>query len=191
MLVIRVTSFGQRAPRQIPKHSTGRHAEQRHSDRVAEPAPTRAHLRKFLRVGGSGGGVCHATLPPNRIGQSPWIPLPRVQVVSDIHAEFGPHAIPNQADVAAGAGVVIQAGDTAAAPDAVGLAAKLFPDSAAIVLISGNHENYETSISIDDGLDSIHRAASLSSATRAAELSSYRTPRKTLDAPMLPFAPRR
>ena len=82
-----------------------------------------------------------------------------VQILSDIHAEFGPHALPRPTDVDTGADIVIIAGDLAAAPNNVETAARLFPASTALVLIGGNHEHYRTYLPIDEGLDLMWRAA--------------------------------
>lgn len=63
-------------------------------------------------------------------------PLIRVQILSDIHAEHGEHALPRPDDVDTGTDLV--AGDLAAAPDTVETAARLFPAGPALVLIGGN-----------------------------------------------------
>ncbi len=82
-----------------------------------------------------------------------------IQILSDIHAEFGPHALPRPNDVDTGADIVIVAGDLAAAPDNVETATRLFPAAAALVLIGGNHEHYRTDLPINEGLDLMRRAA--------------------------------
>lgn len=82
-----------------------------------------------------------------------------VQILSDIHAEFGPHALLRPNDVDTGADIVIIAGDLAVAPNNVETATRLFPAAAALVLIGGNHEHYRTDLPINEGLDLMRRAA--------------------------------
>ncbi|MGI4808530.1 MAG: metallophosphoesterase [Janthinobacterium lividum] len=93
----------------------------------------------------------NTSMPPSLI---------RVQILSDIHAEHGAHALPRPGEIDTGADIVLIAGDLASAPDSVKLAARLFPCAPALVLIGGNHEHYGTGLTIDDGLDSMWRAAS-------------------------------
>lgn len=83
----------------------------------------------------------------------------RVQLLSDIHAEHGAHALPQPKAVDAGADMVVIAGDLASAPDSVEVAARLFPFSQAVVLIGGNHEHYRTGLTIDEGLALMGRTA--------------------------------
>jgi len=52
----------------------------------------------------------------------------RIQVLSDLHVEFGPHAEPSPAELATDADAVVLAGDIARSPDAVAVAARMFPD---------------------------------------------------------------
>ncbi len=99
-----------------------------------------------------------------------------VQTLSDIHAEFGPHALPRPADVDTGADIVIIAGDLAAAPNNVETAARLFPAAAALVLIGGNHEHYRTDLPIDEGLDLMWWAAAEISAREDRVMPCWRTP---------------
>jgi predicted phosphodiesterase len=82
----------------------------------------------------------------------------RIQVISDLHTEAGPFAEPDPSDLATGADIVILAGDIARAPDAVAVAARMFPD-VPLVSVSGNHENYDTGMTIDEGIDAMRRAA--------------------------------
>ena len=58
----------------------------------------------------------------------------RIQILSDIHTEHGPHALPRPDDLKTGADIVIIAGDLAAAFDSVEMAARLFPATPALVL---------------------------------------------------------
>lgn len=83
----------------------------------------------------------------------------RVQVVSDIHSEFGPHAIPLAQDLKTGADVVVLAGDIARALDSVDVACRLFPENQPIVLVGGNHEHYKTGLTVDQGIELIREAA--------------------------------
>ncbi len=83
----------------------------------------------------------------------------RVQVLSDVHAEHGAHALPQPEAVDAGADVVVIAGDLASAPNSVEVAAQLFPSTPAVVLIGGNHEHYQTGLTIDEGLAIMGRTA--------------------------------
>ena len=83
----------------------------------------------------------------------------RIQILSDIHAEFGPHALLRPADADTEADIVTIAGDLAAAPDTVEMAARLFPGAPALVLIGGNHEHYRTGLTIDEGLHLMRRTA--------------------------------
>ena len=82
----------------------------------------------------------------------------RIQVISDIHAELTPDAELPAEVVATGADLVILAGDTAHAPDAVMVAAKMFP-GVPLVMVGGNHEHYHTGLPINDGFDAMRRAA--------------------------------
>lgn len=83
----------------------------------------------------------------------------RVQVLSDLHAERDLAAAPSAVDVATGADIVVVAGDVARAPDSVAIAAEMFPDAEALVLVGGNHEHYLTSLTIDEGMAAMVRAA--------------------------------
>jgi Icc-related predicted phosphoesterase len=82
----------------------------------------------------------------------------RLQILSDLHTEFGPYAELPQAEMATDADAVVLAGDIARAPDAVGAAARMFPD-VPLILVAGNHESYETGLTIDEGLNAMRRAA--------------------------------
>ncbi len=82
----------------------------------------------------------------------------RIQVISDLHTELAPDAEPSPEDVSTGADVVVLAGDIARAPDSIMVAARIFPD-VPLIVVAGNHENYLTSLTIDDGLELMRRAA--------------------------------
>lgn len=87
----------------------------------------------------------------------------RVQLLSDLHGEIAPHGLPDPADLATGADLVVLAGDTASAEDSVGVALRLFPD-AAIALVAGNHEHYSTGMDVDAGNAALRAAAAAASA---------------------------
>ena len=82
----------------------------------------------------------------------------RMQVVSDLHTEFGHYAVPDPDETNTGADAVILAGDIARAQDAVAISARLFPN-AALIIVPGNHEHYRSGMNVDAGIDAMRRAA--------------------------------
>jgi hypothetical protein len=83
----------------------------------------------------------------------------RVQVISDLHTELGPLGVVTPDAVATESDIVIQAGDMAKAPDSIQRAAVLFPQTEILVNVPGNHEHYETGLTIDEGISLMRRAA--------------------------------
>jgi Icc-related predicted phosphoesterase len=94
----------------------------------------------------------------------------RVQLLSDIHAEMGSQAEPLPAAVDASADLILIPGDTAHAPDAVDVACRMFPGTVPIVLLAGNHEHYQTGMTIPAGLAVMRAAAAAESATRGRQV---------------------
>jgi predicted phosphodiesterase len=89
----------------------------------------------------------------------------RVQAISDLHTELGPLGAVTADAVATGSDIVVQAGDMAQAPDSVQRSAELFRQAAVLVNVAGNHENYETGLTIDEGIAIMRQAADALSAT--------------------------
>lgn len=83
----------------------------------------------------------------------------RVQVLSDLHAEMEPDRVPTPGEVDTDADIVIVAGDTAHARDAVPTALSMFPGAVTVVLVGGNHEHYGTGVDISQGLATMKASA--------------------------------
>jgi predicted phosphodiesterase len=83
----------------------------------------------------------------------------RVQVISDLHSELGLLGVVTPDAVATEADIVIQAGDMAKAPDSIQRAAVLFPQTEVLVNVGGNHDHYETGLTIDEGIAVMRRYA--------------------------------
>lgn len=85
----------------------------------------------------------------------------RVQILSDIHGEFGTHALPARQDLQTNADIIVLAGDIARAPDTVRVVSHLFPEERPVVLVGGNHEHYKTGLTVDQGNEIMHEAAAV------------------------------
>ena len=83
----------------------------------------------------------------------------RVQLLSDLHTELGPLGIVTPEAVATNADIVILAGDMAKAPDSVERLAEMFPITEVLVSVAGNHEHYDTGLTISEGIAIMRRAA--------------------------------
>jgi predicted phosphodiesterase len=94
----------------------------------------------------------------------------RIQLLSDLHAELDLESVPSPDEVATGADIVIVAGDMAHAPDSVRLAAAIFPDADAIVMVGGNLEHYSTGLTIDEGIAAMRLAAAARTSTSATRV---------------------
>ena len=74
---------------------------------------------------------------------------PTVQLVSDVHAEHGPHAMPDPDDIRTNADIVVFAGDVDTASRSMDTACGLAGPDAAVIAIAGNHEHYGTGLTLD------------------------------------------
>lgn len=83
----------------------------------------------------------------------------KVQVLSDIHGEFGAYAIPDSNKVQTDADIILIPGDIAHAEQSIDIAAQMFPDASVIAIVGGNHEHYGTGMDIDTGLRIMHERA--------------------------------
>ena len=83
----------------------------------------------------------------------------RIQILSDLHAELHPNAVPTPAQVTTGADIVVMAGDTAKAGAAVDVACGLLAAAPVLAIVAGNHEHYGTGLEIHDGIAMMRAAA--------------------------------
>ncbi len=87
----------------------------------------------------------------------------RIHILSDLHAELAPGALPIKGACDTGADLVVIAGDLGRAPDAPALARRMFPATPHLVLVAGNHEHYGTGLTIDGGSAALRAAADAAS----------------------------
>lgn len=83
----------------------------------------------------------------------------RIQILSDLHAELHPEAVPASDQVATGADIVVMAGDTAKAGAAVDVACDLLAAAPVLAIVAGNHEHYGTGLEIHEGIAVMRAAA--------------------------------
>jgi len=90
----------------------------------------------------------------------------KIQVISDLHTEMSSYTMESPNEYKTNADILVIAGDIAHCKDVVSTIRTLFPDTyddgsfgpELIVIVSGNHEHYQTQETIDEGHMHIKKA---------------------------------
>lgn len=94
----------------------------------------------------------------------------RVHLISDLHLEFGRWADRDAAFLDAGADVVLVAGDTHRCQYAAERLVDIIPTHLPVAFVAGNHEHYDTGLSVEAGNAMLRREATRLSAGRQAPI---------------------
>lgn len=97
----------------------------------------------------------------------------KIQVISDLHTEMSSYTLESPNEYKTNADILVIAGDIAHCKDVVSIIRALFPDTyddgslgpELIIIVSGNHEHYQTMETIDEGHMHIRKAVEAFNAT--------------------------